>query len=156
VILDKDTNTSPTMDQAMGYVDRKADTFEAWRIKGLGLQLVLMGLAEVQALRMSRLAGMVIELEDKLMNKESLRHLEPKQLFSLYRMSTEALDNSSAFVERTLKTVDWKEMEAQLMEANAAEASNDEEFGGVYEAAGDLLDVLAKAQAVSTKDVSGE
>lgn len=144
-IIDRDTNTSPTMDQAMGFVDRKADSFESWRIKGLGLQLVLMGLAEVQALRMNKLAGMVIGLEEKLMNKEMLRNLEPKQLFSLYRMTTEALDASSTFVERTVKNVNWKEMEAQLMEAQAAEQTEGD--AGIHDAADDLLSVLAKAQA---------
>lgn len=146
MIIDKDTNTSPTMDQAMGYVDRKADTFESWRIKGLGLQLVLMGLAEVQALRMSKLAGMVISLEDKLMNKEMLRNLEPKQLFSLYRMSTEALESSSNFVERTIKNMNWKEVEGQLVEAQAAEASEGD-GSLVRETAGDLLSILSQAHA---------
>lgn len=149
-IIDNDTNTSPTMDQAMGFVDRKADSFESWRIKGLGLQLVLMGLAEVQALRMNRLAGMVIGLEEKLMNKEMLRNLEPKQLFSLYRMSTEALEASSTFVERTVKNVNWKEMEAQLMEAQAAETQEGD--AGINDAADDLLAVLARAQAQVSQD----
>lgn len=154
MIIDNDTNTSPTMDQAMGFVDRKADSFESWRIKGLGLQLVLMGLAEVQALRMNRLSGMVISLEEKLMNKEMLRNLEPKQLFSLYRMSTEALEASSTFVERIVKNVNWKEMEAQLMEAQAAETQEGD--AGINAAADDLLAVLAKAQAqVNQENVSG-
>ena len=68
MILDKGDLTSPTIEHALELVDRQADSLESWRVKGLGLRLVLFGLAEVQALRLSRLAGMVYKLEEELLD----------------------------------------------------------------------------------------
>lgn len=136
-----------TIDQALGFVNRSADSFESWRAKGLGLQLVLMGLAEIQALRMSKLANLVVTLENNLMHKEALRDLKPQQLFSLYRITVEALDNSSTFVERVVKNINWKEMEDQLTEAKVAETQIIDT--GLHETADDLLLLLAQAEANS-------
>jgi hypothetical protein len=148
MILDRKTNTVPTIDDALKLVEKKGDTFDSLQIKGLGLRLVLLGLAEVQALRMSRLAGMVYRIEEKLLTEDTLEKLEPKQLFSLYNMSTRALVESSEYVERTLKGVDWSEIEAQLMTAKGADLKSEANAdGNLKDVSEDLLAVLARAQA---------
>ena len=152
---ENETEVSPTMGQAMEFVDRKADNFEAWRIKGLGLQLVLFGLAEVQAQRMGNLSGLVTLLEKKLLNRDMLRTLEPKQIFALYRMSTEALTEASGFVERTVKNINWKEIEAQLLEVSAADATTEGDVT-VAAAADDLLAILSRASSETQSDNESE
>lgn len=144
-------NSVPTIEEALKLVDTKAENFDGWKVKGLGLRLVLLGLSELQALRLSKLAGMVYKIEGQLLNKETIDGLDPKQLFQLYQLSTKALTESSEFVERTLKSTQWAEIETELLQAKAQEVSND----GVGLDAGtaqELLAALAKINADKTEE----
>jgi hypothetical protein len=146
MILDKTTKTAPTIDEALALVDRKATSIEGWKVKGLGLRLVLLGLAEVQALRLSKLAGLVYEVEGRLIDDETIAELEPKQLFQLYQLSTKALTESSDFVERTLKNVQWNDIEAELLQAKASQLSEEDASISTSDAK-DLLAMLSQLQA---------
>lgn len=149
MILDK-KNESPTIESALRLVDSSAESFEDWKTKGLGLRLVLLGLAEVQALRLSKLAGIVCEVENNLLSTDMINDLEPKQLFQLYQLSTKALTESSEFVERTLKTVSWSDLEEELLQVKAQEVNNGKNSGLDSSTAQDLLSALAKLQAGET------
>jgi hypothetical protein len=142
----ENNNSVPTIEDALKLVDNKAESFEGWKIKGLGLRLVLLGLSELQALRLSKLAGLVFKMEKELLSEETLRNLEPKQLFQLYQLSTKALTESSEFVERTLKTTNWAELETELLQAKAHQVNAD--GSGLDSAtAQELLSALAKMNA---------
>jgi hypothetical protein len=150
-IIHESDLTSPTIENALGLIDRKAETLESWRIKGLGLRLVLMGLAEVQALRLSRLAGMVYTLEEELFDPEKIRTFEPKMLIGLYQMSSKALSESSEFVERTLKGMDWSSLETELLQVKAQETTKTQQ-GIPAEDAGEILALIARMKAVSDRE----
>jgi hypothetical protein len=105
-----------------------------------------MGLAEVQALRISKLAGMVYALEEQLLDPEKIRTLEPKMLFGLYQVSVRALNDSSEFVERTLKSIDWNSLEAELLHARAQQVSDNKASLGSEESA-ELLSFIAQMKA---------
>ena len=155
MILDKGTLESPTIEHALGLVDRQADSLESWRVKGLGLRLVLFGLAEVQALRLSRLAGMVYKLEEELLDSEKIRTLEPKMLFGLYQMSSKALTESSEFVERTLKAMNWSDLETELLQVKAQAATQDK-TGISAEDSAELLSFIARLKAQGEKGRLGD
>ena len=142
---------SPTIEKALALVDRQADNMENWRIKGLGLRLVLMGLAEVQALRLSRLAGMVYSLEEELLDPEKIRTLEPKMLFGLYSMASKSLAESSEFIERTLKATDWTALETELLQVKSQEVSKNKAGIGIDDSA-ELLSFIAKLKAQKDKE----
>jgi hypothetical protein len=150
MILDE-KNSSPTIEDALQLVDGKAETFESWKLKGLGLRLVLLGLSEVQALRLSKLAGLVYKIEENLLDPKKLTELEPKQLFQLYQLSTKALAESSEFVERTLKATDWSNLETELITVKAKEASANNQSGLDANTAQELLSAFAKMQAQSSE-----
>jgi hypothetical protein len=147
MIFDQEQNTVPTIEDALQLVGGKADSFEGWKMKGLGLRLVLMGLAEMQALRLSKLAGMVFKVEKILIDEDNIRNLEPKQLFALYQMTTRALTESSEFVERTLKSVQWGDLETELLQAKAKQQSGGNSSGIDAQAAEELLTTLARLKA---------
>lgn len=155
MIIDKGDLTSPTIEKALALVDRQAETLESWRIKGLGLRLVLMGLAEVQALRLSRLAGMVYRLEEELLDQEKIRNFEPRMLFGLYQMSSKALIESSEFVERTLKAMDWSSLETELLQVKAQETTKTQ-TGIATEDSEELLSFIAKLKAHHDKSTTGD
>lgn len=155
MIITDDAGKSPTIEKALELVDRQADNLETWRIKGLGLRLVLLGLAEVQALRVSRLGGMVYKLEEELLNTEKIRTLEPKLLFGLYNLAAKSLTESSEFIERTLKTVDWSAMETELLQVKAQEANKTTE--GIDAAdSEEILSFIAQMKARKDKETPGE
>ena len=148
MILDE-KNLSPTIQDALELIDGKAENFESWKLKGLGLRLVLLGLSEVQALRLSKLSGLVFRLEGELLDPKKIAELEPKQLFQLYQLSTKALSESSEFVERTLKATDWSNLETELLTVKAKEASANNQSGLDTATAQELLSALAQMQAQS-------
>lgn len=151
MIITDDAAKSPTIEKALELVDRQADNLESWRIKGLGLRLVLLGLAEVQALRVSRLGGMVYELEKELLDKDKIRTLEPKLLFGLYNLAAKSLEESSAFIERTLKTVDWSAIETELLQVKAQNVSKTTEGLDAADSE-ELLAFIAKMKAKKDKE----
>lgn len=145
-ILDMDKNEVPTIEDALSLVGKKGESIEHWKIKALGLRQVLLGLAEVQALRVSKLAGMVFRLEDELMSEDKIRELEPKQLFGLYRTATEQMTVASDYITAALKTTNWADFESGLLQSRANEASGGED-SGISDISGDLLAIIAKAKA---------
>lgn len=117
------TSITSTIDDAIKLVDRKPEHFQDWRVKELGLQLVLFGLAEVQARRVSNLSSMVYNLEGKVFEDDNIRNLEPSKLLQVYKMGVEALKESSDYVRSTLKSIDWTTVEAQLIAVAASESA---------------------------------
>ncbi len=151
MIIDKGTLESPTIEKALLLVDQPAETLENWRVKGLGLRLVLMGLAEVQALRLSRLAGMVYRLEEELLDQEKIRTLEPKMLFGLYNMASKSLTESSEFVERTLKSMNWADLETELLQLKVQDTTKGKQGIGSEDSA-ELLSFIARLKAQKDKE----
>jgi len=154
MIINDGDMTSPSIEKALELLDRPADNLESYRIKGLGLRLVLMGLAEVQALRLSRLSTMVYALEQELLDPEKIRILEPKMLFGLYQLSSKALTESSEFVERTLKNIDWSEMETELLQVRATEVKPDKS-GISAEDSEELLQFISRLKHEKDKSING-
>ena len=151
MIFDKDGKV-PAIEEALKLVARDANTFEDWKTKGLGLRLAILGLAGAQTQRMSKLAGMVVNIEDKLLNKEVINELEPKHLFQLYQLATKSLSESYEFVERSLKNANWSEIETELLQVKAQGMSGDGQSGFDAQTAQELLTMFAKAQAKGGTD----
>lgn len=145
-ILNLDKNEVPTITTALNFVGKRGDSYEAWKIKALGLRQVLLGLAEVQALRISKLSGMVYRLEEELMGEEKLRELDPKQLYGLYRTATEQMQVASDYITQTLKSTNWSDFEGELLQSKASELSESAD-SGIADISGDLLTALARAKA---------
>ena len=104
-----------TIKFALKLIDAASEDLSGLKTKELGLSLVLFGLAEVQALRISRLSSLVYLLENELLKPENIEDLEPRKLVELYRMSAEALRNAHDYVRSTVSSVKWEQFEAQLL-----------------------------------------
>lgn len=123
-----------TLSYAIGLVNRSGKTFTDWRIKGLGLQLTLLGLAEVQAERVDLLSRMVVKLEKNLFSDVKISEMRPDQLLSLYRNATDSLQKSTEYVQHTLKSVDWTKLETDLLAMhikNENESNSDPELANI-------------------------
>jgi hypothetical protein len=106
---------NPTIEYGYKLIDREGQQIGDWRTKQLGLNIVLYGLAEIQARRVSKLSSVVDMIEDRLIDQSVIGELPPDRLLDLYRMSRESLDSSRLCIRQVLDRVDWNQLEAQLL-----------------------------------------
>jgi hypothetical protein len=104
-------------------LNRDADNVFDWKVKELGLRFMLFGLAEVQAVRISRLANLVYKMEGQVFSEETLSSLkgDPRKQLELYRLGVESIKDSSTYVKQTIESMNWDSIEAQLLQISAHE-----------------------------------
>ena len=145
-----DSSTNRTIDNAISLVDKSTKENDAWRNKELGLNLVLLGLAEVNALRVSQLSGVVYNLEQKVFDPDVIEELDPRKVVELYKMGVEALNDSAKYIKSTLSSVNWENLELQLLSiAEGEEGSEDSESKDISKVASDLLRQLSSMPSTS-------
>src|SRR6516225_8335449 len=96
---------NPTIEYGYKLIDREGQQIGDWRTKQLGLNIVLYGLAEIQARRVSKLSSVVDMIEDRLIDQSVIGELPPDRLLDLYRMSRESLDSSRLCIRQVLDRV---------------------------------------------------
>lgn len=143
IINDKLEND--TINKGITIVDKvDSDSFENMKVKSLGLQVVLLGLAEIQALRVKTLSLAVHDIEKQLFNRSRFADLAPSQLMDLYTRASSSLNEASSYIKSTISTINWAEVEAQLAllstRSNKIESKDDEQLS---KAATDLLAQLS-------------
>jgi len=132
---------STTITKALELVEKSAATTEEWRSKSLGLQFVLLGLAEVNALRVKSLSAIVYHLEQKVFDPTTFETLEPRQQMSMYKVATQSLNETSEYVKDTLKHINWAEVENNLvsLQVRGNKPGGNAEDKQLADVAGDLL-----------------
>ena len=138
----KNTSNPTTVENAMTYVDTPAVTFSNWKIKDLGLQFLLFGIAELNAKRVVRLAEKVYELEEIVFDEDNLRQLDPKGVLSAYKMGTDALKEATEYISKTRKEMNWDAIQAQLKDMNSDDEVSTENFD-MSKIANKLIEAMA-------------
>lgn len=150
-IIDEEKQSLKTLDQALDLVSAPATSVNQWKIKGLGLQQALLGLAELQCLRLSKLGVLIYTLEEKLLDPDFINSVDdPKMIFSLYRLVMESLEQSSEYVNTVLKGVNWTDFESNFLIATADKATSgtSKDVGSL---AKDLLVIAAQLQSAENE-----
>lgn len=129
-----------TIEYASKLVEKEGHSFQDFKTRALGLQLIILGLAEVHAQRISLLSKAAIDLEDKVFSEQHLRSLAPEQYVGMYKLCNESLSRSTDFVKSTLSTVSWDKIEAELVRLKALEESSS------MASAGGTADLAATAE----------
>lgn len=124
--IDRNGN-SKSIEQGLQFTSVNPSSFSEWKVKEVGLQLVLFGLAELQALRIQNLSSVVYTLENAVFDKNTIKELEPRRLLEMYQLSISSLNDSSNYVKNTLKTIDWTSIEAHIQTADIA-GNTDKEY----------------------------
>lgn len=117
-----------TIEYAIELVKQNVNKFNDWRTKEVGLNLALFGLAEKQAERLSKIAPLVMELEELVFDSDKLRNFSPVQVLEIYKLAVQAQKESADYIKTSIKSIDWAGVEAQLLACAADEAidvSND-------------------------------
>lgn len=134
-----------TIDHGITIVDQTdSKNYENMKVKSLGLQVVLLGLAEIQALRVKTLSLAVYEIEKTLFNRSRFADLAPSQLMELYQRATASLTEASGYIKSTISSINWAEVEAQLALLSTRSAQTEgNENPQLTKAANDLLAQLS-------------
>ena len=152
-----DENSSATLTHALKLIDKTGEDFSAYKIRGLGLKVALLGVAEIQALRLSTLAVQVHQIEERLFSDKNYREMDTKTLMSLYKTSVNSMNDSTSYLAQIVGTTKWKELEADLTQLAIADAQskNDEVSKELSQTAEDLLDKLSEIDAAK-KALAGQ
>lgn len=125
-ITDQKEEEKSTLEYAMELVRKKGQGYNDWKIKSLGLQFVLLALAEIQSERLIVLSESNKVLEKKVFDEQNLRELSVDGLFRLYKASAESIKDITGYIRETLDRVDWQKIEADLItiKAKSIESEN--------------------------------
>lgn len=142
-----------TINNGIKIIDQvDSENYENLKVKSLGLQVTLVGLAEIQALRVKTLALAVHDIEKQLFNRSRFADLAPTQLMDLYTRANSSLNEASNYIKTTISSINWAEVEAQLAllstRSNRVENTQNTELS---KAATDLLAQLSSMVSTQPK-----
>lgn len=138
-----------TINKALELVKKSGTDYSALRTKGLGLSIALLGLAEIQCERLANLGDVVLRLEQKVFSNETLNDLDAKAIVNLYSMATRSLNESSQYIQTTVQSTKWEEIETQLVQmAVQSRGSKTESSIEVAQVAQQLLNLLSQSAIV--------
>jgi hypothetical protein len=135
-----------TFEFASKLVSKEASGPSGYRIKELGLNLVLFGLAEQQALRLAKISTYLNTLEDKLFTEERLEELQPAQIMDLYRQVKDSLGTSYNYVKSVTTGLNWTQMEASLLAVQAEDTRDPDGSTNLSKIAREVLAKLGQIQ----------
>lgn len=143
---DEKKSGSVTIDKAVSLID-DSKTSNNIKTKETGLQLALLGLAEVHLSRLSHLSGAVLRLEKEVFREENLNSMDPRKIVDLYKMSVDALNNSSSYIKGVLSTINVNNLQLSLVSAEEAQISKEDSSkkADASRVANDLLKQLASS-----------
>ena len=85
------------------------------RAKKVEFSLTQIAFTDLMANRMARLSNKVSNLEDKVLGMANLGGLTNTEKIILHRILSKVLGNNSDYVQKVLATIDWVDLESQLI-----------------------------------------
>lgn len=113
IIVDEQ-DRNHTIDAGIKLINSSGQLTSTVRAKSVGLKLVLLGMAEINALRIANLATAAFRLEQRLYSPEVINKLDPRKLLDTYMALSEVLKDSIGYVQGIEKGTNWAEIESQL------------------------------------------
>ena len=108
-----DYQSNSTIDKAIQLIDHPCTMQNGIKAKAVGLQLTLLGVAEVQALRIKNLVIAAYKLECQLYDPKKMQDLEPRKLLATYEALNTVLSDAINYIKGMSK-FDWKELQDNL------------------------------------------
>lgn len=117
--------------------------------KDIGLQILMLGLAESAANSVHRLSEAKVKLEKILFDVDVLTSLTDDQKIERYSLALNSISQSANFIKSTTNSIDWNTVEVQLLKM-ASSGSGEEEFNDISredlsDKASELLKELSKS-----------
>lgn len=106
--------SSKPLDYALDLVQDSGVSYVDWKKRNLGLQLSLLGLAGVQAKRVSTLLNLTQNLEGELLEVNSLAGMKDEEKIKLYEVVSRNQRDAMDFVRQIITGTDWSKIEGEL------------------------------------------
>lgn len=120
-----ENNSNRTIDFGVKLLDTEAFDTEGMLSRQMGLQLVMIGAAEIQALRIKNLAVAAYRLEQKLYDPDVIENMtNPRQLLTIYQSLSMALKEAVDFVRQSNST-GWDDLRGSLEKLAAVKIATD-------------------------------
>jgi hypothetical protein len=81
----------------------------------VGLSLLLLKIAQREAQRITKLSEVISVLEDKIFDISIFEHLSPAEQMERYQLALQASSQSTSYIEKAVRTVNWSEIETKIL-----------------------------------------
>lgn len=81
----------------------------------IGLNLLLLKLAQKESQRISKLSAIIDLLEDAIFDPSIIEHLTPSEQIVRYQLATQATQNASTYISSAIKNVNWNDIETKIL-----------------------------------------
>lgn len=133
-------NDTETVDGSLSLVNRPASKttglldVKVLRGKELGLSILRLGLAELEANRIRRLVTVVDYLEGEIFNLEKLKRLSDDEKVERYNLAIASIGTSNGYVNSALGSIDWTSLQTDLIELQESMNASDDEQANIADA----------------------
>ena len=119
------TGAQQIFERAFTLLKGNVDHPSQVELKGIGLHLILLGLAEVQSERLSHVALLAKQLEEKVFDPEHINSLEPARAVAYYKLALRSLEEMYKYVGSVVRGFDWVEVQSRLLTIAASKLKED-------------------------------
>lgn len=139
---EKENKKIDTVKNAIDYIDTPASNVNNWKIKDLGLQFLLFGIAEIQAKRVAKLVNRIGQIEDLVFDETNLLSLDPRSLMEAYKLSATTFRDITDFISKTRKEMNWEEISSRLHDMSLSGATETTDEASIAKIANKLLEAM--------------
>lgn len=102
-------------DLPVGISELKEINITNLKVQELGLNLLLMNLAQQESLRIKKLYAVIDKLEDYIFDPSIIEHLSPNEQMQRYELALKSTQSSSTYIKDAIKNVNWSDIETKIM-----------------------------------------
>lgn len=92
----------------------------------IGLNILLLKLAQAESARIRKLATVIEKLEDSIFDINIIEHLTPSEQIQRYELALQATSSSRAYIAQATKSINWQDIETKIMILESEAASTGE------------------------------
>lgn len=109
------TSDSKELTTATTLAELKGLNLTGLKANEIGLQLLILKIAQREANRIEKLSSVIDALEDQIFNKSIIEHLSPSEQIARYTLALQATQQSSAYINQAVKAINWSDIEMKIM-----------------------------------------
>jgi len=108
-----------------GIDELKNIDIKSLKVQEIGLNLLLLSLAQKEANRLSKLQSVIEKLEESIFDEELFEHLSPSEQIQRYQLALQSSQNSATYIKGAVKDVNWSDIETKIMILSQESISSD-------------------------------
>lgn len=149
--MSESTTTSPeSLFLPANVSDLKNINLPTLKATEVGLNLLLLKIAQREAQRINKLADVVNKLEDAIFDPAIIEHLTPAEQIQRYQLALQSTQGSSNYIKSAITSINWSDIETKIMILDQESATNNSTEGNSVEASDLQAAALKLLQQLNT------